>query len=77
MSQATYPRPVGRRTLVTGAQTPRQAGWYTGKEEDIVAAQCLTGRIQPSAVAAPAHFLASADSGTGIGRQSFIDAGWR
>src|SRR5205823_6184974 len=41
-------------TIVPGnVQTPRQERWYTPEgEADIVAAQCLDGRIQPADVAA-------------------------
>ncbi len=58
-------------------QTPRQAKWYTPEgEAEIVAAQCLDGRIQPSDVAALATFLASDDAHMCTGHGYFIDAGW-
>ena len=61
-----------------GVQTPRQAKWYTPEGEDeIVAAQCLNGRIQPADVAALALFLASDDARMCTGHEYFIDAGWR
>ncbi|HEY6816264.1 MAG TPA: SDR family oxidoreductase, partial [Croceibacterium sp.] len=66
-------------TIVPGnVQTPRQAKWYTPEGEDeIVAAQCLNGRIQPADVAALALFLASDDARLCTGHEYFIDAGWR
>jgi NAD(P)-dependent dehydrogenase (short-subunit alcohol dehydrogenase family) len=66
-------------TIVPGSvQTPRQAKWYTPEEEDeIVAAQCLNCRIQPSDVAALALFLASDDGRMCTGHEYFVDAGWR
>ena len=66
-------------TIVPGSvQTPRQAKWYTPEGEDeIVAAQCLNGRIQPADVAALALFLASDDARMCTGHEYFVDAGWR
>jgi NAD(P)-dependent dehydrogenase (short-subunit alcohol dehydrogenase family) len=66
-------------TIVPGAvQTPRQARWYTPEgEEEIVAAQCLNGRIQPADVASLALFLASEDARMCTGHEYFVDAGWR
>lgn len=66
-------------TIVPGnVQTPRQERWYTPEgEAEIVAAQCLTGRIQPSDVAALVLFLASDDARMCTGHDYFIDAGWR
>jgi NAD(P)-dependent dehydrogenase (short-subunit alcohol dehydrogenase family) len=66
-------------TIVPGnVQTPRQEKWYTPEgEAEIVAAQCLDGRIQPSDVAALALFLASDDARMCTGHDYFIDAGWR
>jgi NAD(P)-dependent dehydrogenase (short-subunit alcohol dehydrogenase family) len=59
-------------------QTPRQMRWYTPEgEAEIVAAQCLKDRIQPSDVAALALFLASDDARMCTGHEYFIDAGWR
>jgi len=46
-------------------------------EAEIVAAQCLHGRIQPSDVAALAMFLAASDARLCTGRNYRIDAGWR
>lgn len=59
-------------------QTPRQDRWYTPEgEADIVAAQCLDGRIQPADVAALVLFLASDDARMCTGHPYVIDAGWR
>lgn len=59
-------------------QTPRQAKWYTPEgEAEIVAAQCLKGRIQPHDVAALGLFLASEDARFITGHEYFVDAGWR
>jgi NAD(P)-dependent dehydrogenase (short-subunit alcohol dehydrogenase family) len=66
-------------TIVPGnVQTPRQMKWYTPEgEAEIVAAQCLDGRIQPSDVASMALFLASDDARMCTGHDYFVDAGWR
>jgi NAD(P)-dependent dehydrogenase (short-subunit alcohol dehydrogenase family) len=66
-------------TIVPGnVQTPRQERWYTPEgEAEIVAAQCLEGRIQPADVAALALFLASDDARMCTGHEYFVDAGWR
>lgn len=66
-------------TIVPGnIQTPRQERWYTPEgEAEIVAAQCLDGRIQPSDVASLALFLASDDARMCTGHDYFVDAGWR
>jgi D-xylose 1-dehydrogenase len=59
-------------------QTPRQERWYTPEgEAEIVAAQCLDGRIQPVDVAALVLFLASDDARMCTGHSYFVDAGWR
>lgn len=59
-------------------KTPRQMKWYTPEgEADIVAAQCLKGRIEPRDVAALALFLASDDARFITGHEYFVDAGWR
>jgi NAD(P)-dependent dehydrogenase (short-subunit alcohol dehydrogenase family) len=59
-------------------QTPRQEKWYTPEgEAEIVAAQCLDGRIQPSDIAAMALFLASDDARMCTGHNYWVDAGWR
>ena len=59
-------------------RTPRQQKWYTPEGEDeIVAAQCLKGRIEPGDVAALVLFLASDDARFCTGHAYFIDAGWR
>ncbi|MET0178917.1 MAG: SDR family oxidoreductase, partial [Novosphingobium sp.] len=58
--------PAGIRVtcVVPGnVETPRQMKWYTPEgEAEIVAAQCVKGRIQPSDVAALVMFLASDDA---------------
>jgi NAD(P)-dependent dehydrogenase (short-subunit alcohol dehydrogenase family) len=66
-------------TIVPGnVKTPRQEKWYTPEgEAEIVAAQCLDGRIAPVDVAALALFLASDDARMCTGHDYFIDAGWR
>jgi NAD(P)-dependent dehydrogenase (short-subunit alcohol dehydrogenase family) len=59
-------------------RTPRQMKWYTPEgEAEIVAAQCLKGRIEPSDVVALAMFLASDDARFITGHEYFVDAGWR
>ena len=59
-------------------RTPRQLKWYTPEgEAEIVAAQCLKGRLGPEDVAALALFLASDDSRLMTGHEYFVDAGWR
>ena len=66
-------------TIIPGnVQTPRQERWYTPEgEAEIVAAQCLDGRIQPADVAALAMFLASDDARMCTGHEYWVDAGWR
>jgi NAD(P)-dependent dehydrogenase (short-subunit alcohol dehydrogenase family) len=66
-------------TIIPGnVKTPRQMKWYTPEgEAEIVAAQCLDGRILPADVAALAMFLASDDARMCTGHDYFIDAGWR
>ena len=66
-------------TIIPGnVKTPRQEKWYTPEgEAEIVAAQCLDGRILPVDVAALAMFLASDDARYCTGHDYFIDAGWR
>lgn len=59
-------------------KTPRQMKWYTPEgEAEIVAAQCLKGRVEPRDVAALALFLASDDARFITGHEYFVDAGWR
>ena len=59
-------------------RTPRQMQWYTPEgEAEIVAAQCLDGRLAPEDVAALTMFLASADARLITGHEYFVDAGWR
>ncbi len=59
-------------------RTPRQLKWYTPEgEAEIVAAQCLKGRLVPEDVAALVLFLASDDARLVTGHEFFVDAGWR
>jgi NAD(P)-dependent dehydrogenase (short-subunit alcohol dehydrogenase family) len=59
-------------------RTPRQMKWYTPEgEAEIVAQQCLKGRIEPADVAALVLFLASDDARFCTGHEYWIDAGWR
>ena len=59
-------------------KTARQEKWYTPEgEAQIVAAQCLKGRILPSHVASLVLFLASDDAAMLTGHEYWIDAGWR
>lgn len=59
-------------------RTPRQMKWYTPEgEAEIVAQQCLKGRIEPKDVAALVLFLASDDARFCTGHEYWIDAGWR
>lgn len=59
-------------------RTPRQLEWYTPEQEaEIVAAQCLEGRIQPVDLAAMALFLASDDARFCTAHNYWVDAGWR
>lgn len=66
-------------TIVPGnVQTPRQMKWYSPEgEAEIVAAQCLDGRIQPADIAAMALFLAADDARYCTGHNYWVDAGWR
>lgn len=59
-------------------RTPRQLKWYTPEgEAEIVAAQCLKGRLAPDDIAAMVLFLASDDARLITGHSYFVDAGWR
>lgn len=59
-------------------KTPRQEQWYTPEgEAEIVASQCLDGRLMPADVAALALFLASDDARLITGHEYWVDAGWR
>lgn len=66
-------------TIVPGnVQTPRQMKWYTPEgEAELVAAQCIDGRIQPADIAAMILFLASDDAKMCTAHDYFVDAGWR
>ncbi|WP_347302840.1 SDR family oxidoreductase [Croceibacterium sp. TMG7-5b_MA50] len=59
-------------------RTPRQLQWYTPEgEAEIVAAQCMDGRLLPHDIAAMVLFLASDDARLVTGHSYFVDAGWR
>lgn len=66
-------------TIVPGnVRTPRQLQWYDPEgEAEIVAGQCLDGRIEPFDVAAMALFLASDDARFCTAHNYWVDAGWR
>lgn len=66
-------------TIIPGnVKTPRQMQWYTPDgEAEIVAAQCLKGRIMPVDIAAMALFLASDGARLCTGHNYWVDAGWR
>jgi NAD(P)-dependent dehydrogenase (short-subunit alcohol dehydrogenase family) len=66
-------------TVVPGnVRTERQMKWYSPEgEAEIIAAQCLDGRVQPEDVAALVLFLASDDARMCTGHHYFVDAGWR
>ncbi len=77
-------RELGRDNIRVNAiipgnvETPRQMRWYTPEgEAEIVAAQCLDGRIQPADIAAMAMFLASDDARFCTAHNYWVDAGWR
>lgn len=65
-------------TVVPGnVKTPRQMKWYTPEgEAQIVAQQCLKGRVLPEHVASLVLFLASDDGRMCTGHEYWIDAGW-
>jgi NAD(P)-dependent dehydrogenase (short-subunit alcohol dehydrogenase family) len=65
-------------TIVPGTcrRRARRSGNAEG-EDEIVAAQCLNGRIQPADVAALALFSRPDDARMCTGHEYFIDAGWR
>ena len=59
-------------------RTPRQLKWYSPEgEAEIVAAQCLKGRLVPEDVAALVLFLSSDDARLITGHEYFVDGGWR
>ncbi|MBC2667576.1 SDR family NAD(P)-dependent oxidoreductase [Novosphingobium piscinae] len=66
-------------TIIPGnVQTERQMRWYTPEgEAEIVAAQCLKGRLQPADIAAMALFLASDEARFCTGHEYWVDGGWR
>lgn len=77
-------RDLGRDNIRVNAvipgnvKTPRQEKWYTPEgEAEIVAAQCLDGRILPIDVAALVLFLAADDARMCTGHNYWMDAGWR
>ena len=58
-------------------KTPRQELWYSPEAEaEILALQCIKGRIEPSDVAAMAMFLASDGARFCTGHTYLVDAGW-
>lgn len=73
------PHGIRVNTIIPGnVQTPRQMKWYSPEgEAEIIAAQCLDGRIQPGDIAAMALFLASDDARFCTGHNYWVDAGWR
>lgn len=59
-------------------RTSRQMQWYTPEgEAEIVDAQCIKRRLEPSDVASLVAFLASDDARGMTGHEYFVDAGWR
>lgn len=77
-------RDLGRDNIRVNAvipgnvKTPRQEKWYTPEgEAEIVAAQCLDGRIEPADVAALVLFLAADDARMCTAHNYWMDAGWR
>jgi len=66
-------------TVVPGnVRTPRQMKWYSPDgEAEIVEAQCLKQRVEPSHVASLVLFLASDDASLCTGHEYWVDAGWR
>jgi len=77
-------RDLGRDNIRVNAvipgnvQTERQERWYAPEAvAELIAAQCLDGRIQPADVAALVLFLASDDARMCTGHEYFVDAGWR
>ena len=66
-------------TVVPGnVRTPRQMKWYSpAGEAEIVEAQCLKQRVEPSHVASLVLFLASDDASLCTGHEYWVDAGWR
>lgn len=59
-------------------RTERQLKWYTPEgEAEIVAAQCMDGRLLPHDIAAMVMYLASDDARLVTGHSYFVDAGWR
>ena len=64
--------------LPGNVRTPRQLKWYTPEgEAEIVAAQCLKGRLAPDDIAAMILFLASDDARLITAHNYWVDAGWR
>ncbi|WP_240310864.1 SDR family oxidoreductase [Altererythrobacter sp. ZODW24] len=66
-------------TILPGnVKTPRQEKWYTPEgESEIVASQCIDGRVLPVDIAAMAMFLASDDARFCTAHNYWVDAGWR
>ena len=72
------PHGIRVNTIIPGnVQTERQKRWYTPDgEAEIVAAQCLKGRIQPHDIAAMTLFLASDQARFCTAHAYWVDAGW-
>ena len=77
-------RELGRDNIRVNAiipgnvKTPRQMQWYTPEgEAEIVASQCLDGRLLPQDIGAMALFLASDDARLCTAHNYWVDAGWR
>ena len=79
MARELGPHGIRVTSVLPGnVKTPRQEKWYTPEgEAEIVAAQCLKGRLLPEHVAGLTLFLASADAALCTGHPYWIDAGWR
>lgn len=79
MARELGPDGIRSVCIVPGnVKTPRQMKWYTPEgEAEIVDAQCLKLRVEPSDILAMALFLASDDARAVTGHSYFVDAGWR
>ena len=75
-TQDTNLRDIARYLAAHGVDLV-EARTVADVQAEIVAAQCLDGRILPVDVAALAMFLASDDARYCTGHDYFIDAGWR
>lgn len=79
MARELGPDGIRSVCIVPGnVKTPRQMKWYSPEgEAEIVDAQCLKLRVEPSDILAMALFLASDDARAVTGHSYFVDAGWR